>query len=156
MGADATARRIDAIEFQAVDPESVDLAAELAGAVSRRVAVVCVVRALATIAPLPRLELRDQRLTFTTNIDENTVAFSMLERLSYANIQSNPKAAYMFIERGEGYNGKRLYLTMTGEEKDPERITDIKKQHVRARDDDGKVRHLIYFTVDRTRPLVGG
>ena len=89
-------------------------------------------------------------------IDENTVAFSMLERLSYANIQSNPKAAYMFIERGEGYNGKRLYLTMTGEEKDPERITDIKKQHVRARDDDGKVRHLIYFTVDRTRPLVGG
>jgi len=88
-------------------------------------------------------------------IDDNTVAFSMLERLSYANIQSNPKAAYMFIERGEGYAGKRLYLTMTGEEKDPERITDIKKQHVRARDDDGKVRHLIYFSVDRTRPLVG-
>ena len=89
-------------------------------------------------------------------IDENTVAFSMLERLSYSNIQSNPKAAYMFIERGEGYNGRRLYLTMTGEENDPERITDIKKQHVRARDDDGKVRHLIYFSVDRTRPLVGG
>ena len=88
-------------------------------------------------------------------IDDTTVAFSMLERVSYANIQSNPKAAYMFIERGEGYNGTRLYLTMTGEETDPERIKTIKQQHVKARDDDDKIRHLVYFTVDRTRPLVG-
>ncbi len=89
-------------------------------------------------------------------IDDNIVAFSMLERLSYSNIQSNPKAAYMFIERGEGYAGKRLYLTVTGEEKNQERIKAIKQQHERARDDDGKVRHLIYFTVDKIRPLVGG
>lgn len=89
-------------------------------------------------------------------IDDNTVAFSMLERLSYANIQSNPKAAYMFIERGEGYAGKRIYLTMTGEEKDPDKIRKIKQQHERARDDDGKIRHLMYFTVDKIRPLVGG
>ena len=46
-------------------------------------------------------------------IDETTIAFSMLERLSYANIQSNPRAAYLFMERGEGYVGKRLYLTKT-------------------------------------------
>ncbi|MHC4431067.1 MAG: pyridoxamine 5'-phosphate oxidase family protein [Planctomycetota bacterium] len=89
-------------------------------------------------------------------IDEDTVAFSMLERLSYANIQSNPKAAYMFIECGEGYRGKRMYLIMTGEEKDPERIKTVKQQHERAKEDDGKIRHLIYFTVNRTRPLVGG
>jgi predicted nucleotide-binding protein (sugar kinase/HSP70/actin superfamily) len=30
-------------------------------------------------------------------IDENKIAFSMLERLSYSNVQSNPKAAYLFI-----------------------------------------------------------
>ena len=48
-------------------------------------------------------------------IDENTIAFSMLERLSYANIQANPKAAYLFVEHGEGYTGKRLYLTKTHE-----------------------------------------
>lgn len=89
-------------------------------------------------------------------IDDKTVAFSMLERLSYSNIQSNPKAAYMFVESGEGYEGKRLYLTVTGEEKDLEKIQTIKKQHEKAKDDDGKVRHLIYFSVERTRPLVGG
>jgi hypothetical protein len=88
-------------------------------------------------------------------IDETTIAFSMLEKLSYSNIQSNPKAAYMFAEEGPGYLGKRLYLTMTGEETDPERITEIKKQHQKNREPDEKVRHLVYFTVDKIRPLVG-
>ena len=88
-------------------------------------------------------------------IDEKTIAFSMLEQLSYSNIQSNPKAAYMFVEQGEGYAGKRLHLTKTGEEKDPERIKQIRQQHSKAKDYDEKVRHLIYFTVDKIRPLVG-
>jgi hypothetical protein len=88
-------------------------------------------------------------------IDEHTIAFSMLEKLSYSNIQSNPKAAYMFVEQGEGYNGKRLHLTMIGEEKNPERIKEIKQQHTRIREPDEKVRHLVYFTVDKIRPLVG-
>ena len=88
-------------------------------------------------------------------IDETTIAFSMLEKLSYANVQSNPKAAYMFAEQGPGHLGKRLYLTKTGEEKDPERIKEIKKQHQRNREPDEKVRHLVYFSVDKIRPLVG-
>jgi hypothetical protein len=88
-------------------------------------------------------------------IDENTIALSMLEKLSYSNIQSNPKAAYMFVEQGEGYAGKRLHLTRTGEEKDEERIKQIRQQHSKAKDYEEKVRHLIYFTVDKIRPLVG-
>jgi len=88
-------------------------------------------------------------------IDEKTIAFSMLEKLSYSNIQSNPRAAYMFVEQGEGYAGKRLHLTKTGEEKDPKRIKAIKQQHKKTREPDEKVRHLIYFTVDKIRTLVG-
>lgn len=88
-------------------------------------------------------------------IEEKTIAFSMLERLSYSNIQSNPKAAYMFAEQGPGYAGKRLYLTKIGEEKDPERIKAIRQQHSRTRQPDEKVRHLVYFSVDKIRPLVG-
>ena len=88
-------------------------------------------------------------------IDEKTIAFSMLERLSYANVQSNPKAAYLFIEKGEGYTGTRLYLTRTGEEKDQQRIKEIKKQHSKSRSSDETPKHLVYFTVDRIRPLVG-
>lgn len=88
-------------------------------------------------------------------IDEKTVAFSMLDRLSFKNVQSNPKAAYMFIEEGEGYAGRRLYLTMTGEEKDPERIREIKQMHAKTRPALDAVRHLVYFTVDKIRALVG-
>jgi hypothetical protein len=88
-------------------------------------------------------------------IDEKTIAFSMLEKRSYSNIQSNPRAAYMFVEQGEGYAGKRLHLTKTGEEKDKERIKQIRQQHSKAKDYDDKVRHLIYFAVDKIRPLVG-
>jgi len=88
-------------------------------------------------------------------IDEKTIAFSMLERLSYANVQSNPKAAYMFVEQDEGYVGKRLHLTMTGEEKDAERIKAIKEQHQRSYKSQEKVKHLVYFTIDKIRPLVG-
>ena len=88
-------------------------------------------------------------------IDEKTIAFSMLERLSYANVQSNPKAAYLFVEKGEGYAGTRLYLTKTGEEKDPQRIKEIKQQHLKTYSPDETHKHLVYFTIDKSRPLVG-
>jgi hypothetical protein len=88
-------------------------------------------------------------------IDENKIAFSMLERLSYANVQSNPKAAYLFKEEGQGYNGTRLYLIKSGEETDPERINEIKKQHSRTHSPEETHKHLVYFTIDKTRPLIG-
>ncbi|MBN1392731.1 MAG: pyridoxamine 5'-phosphate oxidase family protein [Sedimentisphaerales bacterium] len=88
-------------------------------------------------------------------IDEKTIAFSMLERLSFANIQVNPKAAYLFIERGEGYSGKRLYLKKTHEETDPEHIKELKKKHSRIFNPDQVNRHIVYFQVEKIRALVG-
>ena len=89
-------------------------------------------------------------------IDENTIAFSMLERTSFTNIGSNPKAAFMFIEKGEGYNGKRLYLTKAGEETDQQRIEEIKSQRPKKHPSTADVaKHLVYFNIEKTRPLVG-
>ncbi len=89
-------------------------------------------------------------------IDENKIAFSMLDRTSFSNIESNPKAAYMYIEQGEGYNGKRLYLTKTGEEANQQRIEEIKSQRPRKHPDTADVaRHFVYFEIDKIRPLVG-
>ena len=89
-------------------------------------------------------------------IDETTVAFIMRERLSYANLQSNPKAAYLFTERGEGYNGKRLYLTKTKEETDPDVIASYSRRRDSGGNSAAENRYLVYFKIDRTRPLVGG
>jgi hypothetical protein len=88
-------------------------------------------------------------------VDDDTIAFSMLDRLSYANIRSNPHAAYMFLESTDGYAGKRLYLTKVREETDSDRIKALKKKHSKIFKPDEINRHLVYFTIDKIRPLVG-
>lgn len=89
-------------------------------------------------------------------IDEQTIALSMLERLSYSNIMSNPKAAFMYIEEGTGHSGTRLYLSVAGEETDAAKIERIKSQRPSGhRSLTDAARHLMYFKVERVRPLVG-
>ena len=86
--------------------------------------------------------------------DDDTVAFIMRDRLSHENLQSNPHAAYMFIEKTEGYKGKRLYLTKFREETDPEIIDSLRKKERKA-DSKGEKSFLVYFHVDKIRPLIG-
>jgi len=88
-------------------------------------------------------------------VDEDTVAFSMLERQSFANLQSNPRAAYLFVEAAEGYKGLRLYLLKTGEETDEAVIEQIKSQHHPSRMPSDARRRLVYFSVQKQRALVG-
>jgi hypothetical protein len=38
-------------------------------------------------------------------LDDGSAAFIMLDRLTHHNLQSNPHAAYLFIEEGPGYRG---------------------------------------------------
>ena len=87
-------------------------------------------------------------------IDETTVAFIMNERLSYKNITSSPKAAYLFLEDAPGYNGKRLYLTKTKEETDKELIDSMRRKGEKHQEVDSN-KHLVYFSVDKIRALVG-
>ena len=89
-------------------------------------------------------------------IDENTIAFIMRERLSFANLQSNPNAAYMFVAKTEGYKGKRLYLTKIDQQSDPEIMERFRRGHhgSSSKEDAPKV-HLVTFGIERSRPLVG-
>ena len=64
-------------------------------------------------------------------MDETTIAFIMRPRRSYQNIQANPKAAYMFIEKGPGYQGRRLYLEKCGEETDTEKVNLLRRSSPR-------------------------
>jgi hypothetical protein len=89
--------------------------------------------------------------------DDNEVAFIMNDRLSHHNLQSNPHAAYLFLEAAEGYVGKRLFLTKTREETDPEKIQSIKRRNLppECEANDAQKRFLVHFHVDGIRPLVG-
>ena len=87
-------------------------------------------------------------------IDEETVAFIMNERLSYQNVSSNPKAAYLFLEETAGYKGKRLYLTKIKEETDREVIDSMRRKTEKYQEGDSK-KYLVYFRVERIRALIG-
>jgi hypothetical protein len=60
--------------------------------------------------------------------NDETVVLVMSDKLSHANLQTNPKAAYMFIEKAKGYQGKRLYLQKLREENDPELVQSIRRR----------------------------
>jgi K+/H+ antiporter YhaU regulatory subunit KhtT len=89
-------------------------------------------------------------------IDETTIAFVMQERLTHQNLKSNSHAAYMFVEKGKGYSGKRLYLTKIREETNTSVVEMLRKQQPEicsASDDSNK--YLVHFKVDDVWPLVG-
>jgi hypothetical protein len=88
-------------------------------------------------------------------VADDAVAFIMADRLSHDNVGANPHAAYLFVERGQGYKGLRLYLTRTREGTDPEKIEAMRR---RVRDDPqggDAPKFLVYFKVDRVRRLTG-
>jgi hypothetical protein len=87
-------------------------------------------------------------------IDEENLAFIMSDRLSHKNLSSNSKCAYLFVEEGQGYKGKRLYLTKTGEETDQEKIESLRRKKFEY-SDSSATKYLVTFRIEKTRPLVG-
>jgi hypothetical protein len=88
-------------------------------------------------------------------IEETIVAFIMNERLSYKNLTSNPKAAYLFLEKGPGYTGKRLYLTKIREDTNAELIASMKRRKSSKYNETEPKKYLVYFKVDKVRVLTG-
>jgi hypothetical protein len=90
-------------------------------------------------------------------VDEQTIAFIMADRLSHANLQSNPHAAYLFKEEGPKYIGKRLYLTRIREEKDSPMIDQLRRKKYPEVEGkyEGVAKFLVFFRVDRVLPLIG-
>ena len=86
-------------------------------------------------------------------IDQNTIALITSDKLTHKNLQSNPNAAYMFVEKGPGYSGKRLYLTKIREQTDPELIESMRRRKRKANTADQSKKFLVYFRVDNVRPL---
>ena len=89
--------------------------------------------------------------------DEDRVAFIMADRLTHKNLQSNPHAVYLFMESGEGYAGKRLYLTKTGEEANSPEIDRLRRRDSCPADEEymKQNRFLVYFMIDKVLPLIG-
>ena len=88
-------------------------------------------------------------------MDDGTVAFIMADRLTHHNLQSNNQAAYLFMEEGPGYKGRRLFLTKIREEQDSELLYSIRSKRFASEKEEGKTRFLVFFAIDKILPLVG-
>lgn len=89
-------------------------------------------------------------------MDDGTLAFVMRERLTHHNLQSNPRAAYMFVEVAPGYRGVRLFITKVRETQDDPLIDQLKRRSLTPEEDEAKgPKFLVVFKVDEMLPLIG-
>jgi len=91
---------------------------------------------------------------FLEKDDDGTCSFVMANRLTHDNVGHNPSASYLFIEKGEGYVGKRLSLIVIEEETDPEKIKAIRRRTVPAISE-AESKYLVHFRIEGVRPLIG-
>jgi len=75
--------------------------------------------------------------------DDETIAFIMRDRLTHHNLQSNAHAAYLFMESGGGFAGKRLFLTKTREEQDSELLNSLRRRTYPG--DEKEPKFLVFF-----------
>jgi len=86
-------------------------------------------------------------------LEDGRVALILANRLTLSNLRKNPHAAYLFMEKGPGYRGVRLYLKKAGEESDREKVKAMLRDpmHKRA----GEDLTVVYFEVEKVLSLVG-
>lgn len=88
-------------------------------------------------------------------LEDGAIAFIMRDRLTHRNLQSNPHAAYLFMEEGPGFKGLRLFLTKTAEERDTERLFSLRRKRYHESAESAGPLFLVTFKVDKVLPLVG-
>ena len=89
-------------------------------------------------------------------MEDGTVALIMRDRLSHANLQSNPHATYLFTETGKKSRGKRLFMTKVREERESRKLYELRQRtYPDEGPDQNDPRFLVFFNIDKKLPLVG-
>ena len=90
-------------------------------------------------------------------MDDGSLAFIMRERLTHSNIGQNPYASYLFIEKGPGYKGIRLFLKKIREDSDAELIAAMTRRCLTPEEDAAKgPKVMVYFSIEKALKLIGG
>jgi len=89
-------------------------------------------------------------------LDDNTVAFVMRQRLTHHNLESNSRAAYLFLENAPGHQGLRLHLRKIKEETDATVIEPFMMRRLSPEEEKAKgPKYLVTFRVEKILPLSG-
>ena len=87
-------------------------------------------------------------------LDDDQVSFIMRDRLTRANLNSNPSANYMFVQQSAGLNGLRINLRKISETDDQSQIEKLSRRKNTI--EDGEKRYLVSFKVEKVLSLIGG
>lgn len=91
------------------------------------------------------------------HIAENgRMIFIMGDNKTHENLQTNPRASFLFMETGPGYCGRRFSLTKTAEEENDELVQKLCRRCREVNDPDSmRKRYVVYFIIDKELPLIG-
>jgi len=88
-------------------------------------------------------------------VDNETVAWGMTDGRTWDNVRENPNASYAYFAPGEGFRGARLTLTRSRTEDSGELLSKIRERTAAlSPGNPAEVKHVAYFKVVETRPLV--
>jgi hypothetical protein len=88
-------------------------------------------------------------------LDDKTVAWGMTDGRTWNNVRENPNASYTYFAPGEGYRGARLTLSLTRTEDSGEMLAKVRERTgMVSVGSPEAVKHVAYFKVVETRPLV--
>ena len=88
-------------------------------------------------------------------VDDETVAWGMTDGRTWNNVRENPNASYAYFAPGEGFRGARLTLSLSRTE-DAGRCSRRSASGTASTSPGNPqaVKHVAYFKVVETRPLV--
>lgn len=87
-------------------------------------------------------------------MEDGSLAFIMLDRLTHKNIESNPHATFLFLEKGEEYKGVRLFLKKQGESTDASLIEELARRCLKPEELQGP-KFLVLFKLEKILDLIG-
>jgi hypothetical protein len=89
-------------------------------------------------------------------VDEETLAWGMTEGRTYANLRSNPHAAYLYMAPSRGFSGWRLNLELKELRDEGELLEKIRENTAKlvSPQAGAAVKHVGYFKVTEIRSLI--
>ncbi|HEX8042279.1 hypothetical protein [Candidatus Deferrimicrobium sp.] len=88
-------------------------------------------------------------------MDNETVVWGMTDGRTWDNVRENPNASYTYFAPGEGFRGARLTLSLSRTEDSGTMLTKIRERTAASSPGNPQaVKHVAYFKVVETRPLV--
>lgn len=87
-------------------------------------------------------------------LGDDQVSFIMRDRLTRANLKSNPNANYMFVQHTEGLSGLRINLHKLSESTDQQQIAKLSRRKTTSKSEEK--RYLVTFRVEKILSLIGG